>query len=506
MASSTSQTAGNCLNLSMAADHDEEVILHIGSMKLKKDGTFRLPVAASQIDIDASPSNSDSFSVFSFKTQEEHAPNPITFKNIEIPCVLAQDSSPTHDDILGPRFFMTGVDEYMSEAHNPWHENLKGSMGHQHSSLGSHAPENLAARSSIGQPTVNSLYDHPSTSNFFHQFSSRQLLFGDPRFWPMMPYKFGNHQFRGLHPSNMCNPMNYTPRIPSCLPNDQGASQPFPQAGPLDASHLEEILKGGDYEQKESLVSILEGSIFMLMLDRRLHFLYSMLIDACEGQQLDSLVERVLSQGEYFVSAAFCKQGNVIVQCLVLFRSQPNEILYENAIYHFRDLATHEVGCRSLNDCISLIGGEQRITLLNHIADISDYLSYDPYGNYVVQNLLSLRNTDITNRITGRLQNQFIRLSVIKGGSHVVEKCMEASDNGILAVVEEILDCPKAPFRLARDQFGNYIIQTALKKTKEQGFNSFYNALVWRLEPHRRAICRTTGGKNVLSILEANED
>ncbi|XP_011096144.2 pumilio homolog 18-like [Sesamum indicum] len=411
-----------------------------------------------------------------------------------------------------------------------------GSTGHQHWSLGPHAPETLAATTSIGQPTVNSFYDRPSTtSNFVHQFSSTPLLYGDPRIRPMMPY----NQFGGLHPSNMCSP-----RIPSSLPNDQGVSQPFPQAGPLDASHLEQILKGGAHEQKESLVSILEHSIFMLMLDRRLHFVYKMLIDACEGQQLDSLVRRVLSQGEYFVSSAFCKQGassiiklirkvkrtphafaiarllstrfmdimthptarNVIVQCLVLFRSQPNEILYENAIYHFRDLAIHDVGCRSLNDCINLIGGEQRITLLNHIADVSDYLSYDPYGNYVVQNLLSIRNMDISNRITGRLQNQFIRLSVIKGGSHVVEKCMEASDSGIIAVVEEILDCPKAPLQLARDQFGNYIIQAALKKTKEHGLNSFYNALVRRLEPHRRAICRTAGGKNVLSILEANED
>ncbi|KAK4398846.1 putative pumilio21 [Sesamum angolense] len=434
MASTTSQTPGNCLNLSRPADRDEEVILHIGTMALKKDGTFRLPAADSQINVDASPSNSDSFSAFSFNTQEELAPIPTTFKNIEIPCVLAQDNSPTHDGIWGARFFMTGGEECMSEAHNPGHENLMGSMGHPHWSLGPHAPETLVATSSIGQPTVNSFYDRPSTSNFVHQFSSRQLLYDDPSFSPMMPYKFGNHQFRGLHPSKMCNPMNCTPRIPSCLPNDQGRSLPFPQAGSLDASHLEEILKGGDNEQKETLVSILERSIFMLMLDRRLHFLYSMLIDACEGQQLDSLVGRVLSRGDYFVSAAFCKQGNVIVQCLVLFQSQPNEILYEDTIYHFRDLAIHKVGCRSLNDCISLIGGEQRTTLLNHIAEISDYLSYDPYGNYVVQNLLSLRNME------------------------------------------------------------------------EHGFNSFYNALVQRLEPHRRVICRTAGGKNVLSILEANEN
>ncbi|KAL0398873.1 UNVERIFIED_CONTAM: hypothetical protein Sradi_2230600 [Sesamum radiatum] len=395
MASSTIQTAGNCLNLSMAADHDEEVILHFGSMKLKQDGTIRVPVAASQINVDASPSNSDSFSVFSFKTQEEHAPNPTTFKNIETPCVLAQDNSPTHDDILGPRYFMTGVDEYMSEAHNiPGHENLKGSMGHQHWSLDPHAPENLASRSSIGQPTVNSLYDHPSTSNFFHQFSSRQLLYGDPR---------------------------------------------------------------------------------------RLHFLYSMLIDACEGQQLDSLVERVLSQGEYFVSAAFCKQGvSSIIKLIRKVKRSPHAFAIARLLSsRFMDIMTHPTARNVIVQCLVLFRSQTN------------------------ENLLSLRNTDITNRITGRLQNQFIRLSMIKGGSHVVEKCMEASDNGILAVVEEILDCPKAPFQLVRDQFGNYIIQTALKKTKEQGFNSFYNALVRRLEPHRRAICRTAGGKNVLSIVES---
>ncbi|KAL0456898.1 UNVERIFIED_CONTAM: hypothetical protein Slati_1029000 [Sesamum latifolium] len=71
---------------------------------------------------------------------------------------------------------------------------------------------------------------------------------------------------------------------------------------------------------------------------------------------------------------------------------------------------------------------------------------------------------------------------------------MEASDDGIITVAEEILDCRRAPHRLARNQFGNYVIQAVLKKTKERGFNSLYNAIVRRLEPRCRASRRRTAG------------
>ncbi|KAL0290552.1 UNVERIFIED_CONTAM: hypothetical protein Sangu_2569200 [Sesamum angustifolium] len=135
-------------------------------------------------------------------------------------------------------------------------------------------------------------------------------------------------------------------------------------------------MEGDDREQKETLVSILlHYNIFMLLLNKRLHCIYCMLVDACEGQQLDLLVVRVLSQGEYFLRAAFDQQGassivklirkvkkssphamamtrvlstrfmdimthptarDVILQCLLLFPAQPNEVLYEKAILHFQ--------------------------------------------------------------------------------------------------------------------------------------------------------------------------
>ncbi|KAL0298142.1 UNVERIFIED_CONTAM: hypothetical protein Scaly_3072300 [Sesamum calycinum] len=181
----------------------------------------------------------------------------------------------------------------------------------------------------------------------------------------------------------------------------KGGRAPFLQARPLDVNHLEEIMEGDDREQKETLVSILlHYNIFMLLLNKRLHCIYCMLVDACEGQQLDLLVSKFNRQthqkGEEVVASCHGYDKilstrfmdimthptarDVILQCLLLFPAQPNEVLYEKAILHFQDLAIHEVGCKSLNDCIALIDGDQRVRLLNQIADVSDFLSYDPYG------------------------------------------------------------------------------------------------------------------------------
>ncbi|KAL0372846.1 UNVERIFIED_CONTAM: putative pumilio16 [Sesamum calycinum] len=383
---------------------------------------------------------------------EDRIPITTTTSKKTVPCVLGQDNSATKDNIWGcPRFFMT---------------------------------------TSPGEKDVindQNLMDRQQRSNHLvHHFRRRPL-----------PVPF---------------PIPIRPPI-------QGGRAPFLQARPLDVNHLEEIMEGDDREQKETLVSILlHYNIFMLLLNKRLHCIYCMLVDACEGQQLDLLVVRVLSQGEYFLRAAFDQQGassivklirkvkkssphamamtrvlsnrfvdimthptarDVILQCLLHFPTQPNEVLYEKAILHFQDLATHEVGCRSLNDCIAVIGGDQRVRLLNQIADVSDFLSYDPYGNYVVQNVLGLKDGDITSKITIAWKMSLYDWRDSKR--------------------------PGAAFRLARNQFGNYVIQTALKKTKERGFSSFYDAIVRRLEPRRRALRRTAGGKNVLSIMEADD-
>ncbi|KAL7088525.1 hypothetical protein ACP275_13G132400 [Erythranthe tilingii] len=277
------------------------------------------------------------------------------------------------------------------------------------------------------------------------------------------------------------------------------------------------------------------------MIDDRDHMqhLFHTLVESCEGPLLNAVAVDVLSDQEGFVNAAVSILGAnsimklmvklrkthhafnltkvlsnkflhvmthsfgamVIEKCLMLFGYEANKIIYEKAIIHYKQLATHKTGCRALNHCIKYIEGEQRLKLLNLLADISDFLSFDPYGNYVVQRVLEQTNEEVNKKILHLLEKHFLELAHLKGGSHVVEKCMKTSDDGLLSVVKAILERPETAFVLARDDFGNYVIQNALRITRARGFSGSYNNLVRCLLPYCRELNQSKPGKCVIGIL-----
>lgn len=84
-----------------------------------------------------------------------------------------------------------------------------------------------------------------------------------------------------------------------------------------------------------------------------------------------------------------------------------------------------------------------------------------------MQHVLQLKDTEINQKILKSLKGKFIALSQKKGGSHVVERCLECCPVGTDTVVREILmSSLNAPYQLARHPTGNYVIQKALNRTK----------------------------------------
>lgn len=80
-----------------------------------------------------------------------------------------------------------------------------------------------------------------------------------------------------------------------------------------------------------------------------------------------------------------------------------------------------------------------------------------------MQNVLELENPFVAEAICSRLYGHYAELSLTKGGSHVVEKCLNSG--GLFYAVDELLSTRR--FRkIAQNQFGNYVIQTALKVTR----------------------------------------
>ncbi|CDY72620.1 BnaA10g29590D [Brassica napus] len=104
-------------------------------------------------------------------------------------------------------------------------------------------------------------------------------------------------------------------------------------------------------------------------------------------------------------------------------------------------------------------------------------LSYDAYGNFVVQHVLNLNNLRCTYDIAVSLRGHYVELSCTHGGRYIVEKLLEKQETGVL-VVAELLECERDKLlRLARSVYGNFVVVTALKVTREDLFRGLVNKL-----------------------------
>ncbi|XP_021290682.1 pumilio homolog 12-like [Herrania umbratica] len=284
---------------------------------------------------------------------------------------------------------------------------------------------------------------------------------------------------------------------------------------------------------------IFEGvieNIFELMTDQHGRYLFQKLIELENEIQLQMIVEKLTnSDGDIFYTSihrygtysikkliqvleksplvtevvkALCNKfwdlmvnptgRHVIMECLDVVDSQKNDLLYIEAIDKCLQLATHERGCISLNNFISRIKGPRRDQLLNLICDHVVYLSQDPAGNFVVQYVLGLQKPSMIDKICFKLKGYYVKLSRQKGGSHLVEDCLKSS--GMDHVVHEFLHSNQL-LHVAKDRYGNYVLQTALRETMKTG-SPLHGSLLVKLLSYLNSL-QHGYGRNVLTLMTA---
>jgi len=72
----------------------------------------------------------------------------------------------------------------------------------------------------------------------------------------------------------------------------------------------------------------------------------------------------------------------------------------------------------------------QKMALADVIIRELTALIEDPYGNYLVQNVLKLGNQQQNNLIFQTIAKDFVRLSQLKFSSNVIEKCLDSEKIG----------------------------------------------------------------------------
>ncbi|KAJ6332716.1 hypothetical protein OIU77_008716 [Salix suchowensis] len=275
--------------------------------------------------------------------------------------------------------------------------------------------------------------------------------------------------------------------------------------------------------------------VLELMLDQHGRHVFGELIDSLNYQQLKSIIHEITKNLDEFVSLTLVKHGSnsikrvirllrrsplvslvtnnlcaafltimtnrtgsfVISECFKQLSAEDNKLLYEAAIESCLDLAIDHEGSLSLIRVFNTIQGLQRYQLLYILSANVAYLSQDQEGNYVVQKLISLNNPLLTQKICHHLRGYYATISLQKGGSHIAEQCLDTEWKSW--VVEDFLSSLDTPLNAAKDEFGNYVIQKALKVTKKSG-SPLYHKLLLCLQPHL-SILESGYGRNVFNLI-----
>ena len=158
------------------------------------------------------------------------------------------------------------------------------------------------------------------------------------------------------------------------------------------------------------------------------------------SQLLSKVVDKL---NEEVVDLIMDMHGNHVIQAfLMIFKaselpsdsdipdsprhSQYTQFIFDACIQNTVDIGMHKHGCCVMQRCLEKGTRKQKLELANYIIDHIECLIEDPYGNYLVQNVLKLEDEKRNESIFRQIARDFIRLSQLKFSSNVIEKCLDS--------------------------------------------------------------------------------
>ncbi|KAF8102381.1 hypothetical protein N665_0198s0089 [Sinapis alba] len=194
----------------------------------------------------------------------------------------------------------------------------------------------------------------------------------------------------------------------------------------------------------------------------------------------------------------------VAVRAMLVSDTMEKFIMYSHVLFYALDIACNQYGCIALNEVITNVDDSNyRKVLLDVVARNALFLSNDPSGNFVVQHVLTLYDSCCTRNVAASLRGYCVDLSFKKYGSYIVEKLLEAEES-MDVVVTELLECEGGRLmRLARNEYGSFVVVKALRVTHEVVNRvDLFSGLVQKLMPFRHLLVRSHGS-NIANILES---
>ena len=122
--------------------------------------------------------------------------------------------------------------------------------------------------------------------------------------------------------------------------------------------------------------------------------------------------------------------SHVIIKCINCFNENKITYIYDLIKRFLFEIATNKFGCSSLQKCLEICSENQKSLMISKIVKLANNLVVDTYGNYVLLNVISMKNAKVIKEILDKVisNNNIKDLCKSKVSSCVVEKCMDNSD------------------------------------------------------------------------------
>ncbi|KAF8282708.1 putative pumilio/PUF RNA binding protein 3 [Trypanosoma cruzi] len=155
--------------------------------------------------------------------------------------------------------------------------------------------------------------------------------------------------------------------------------------------------------------------------------------------------------------------GNHVIQkVLQRFSHADKEFIYAAVGSDCISIAKNKQGCCVLQRCLEYASCSQRATLVNQILRCCLQIAEDPFGNYVLQYVLESNDSKTTDTIAIAFLPHLVQLCMNKFSSNVIEKVLRGASQPVQEMYVETMCSPDVVSRLIQDDFGNYVLQTAL--------------------------------------------
>ncbi|KAG5505831.1 hypothetical protein JKF63_05167 [Porcisia hertigi] len=155
--------------------------------------------------------------------------------------------------------------------------------------------------------------------------------------------------------------------------------------------------------------------------------------------------------------------GNHVIQkVLQRFDFDDKEYIYRAVATDCVSIAKNKQGCCVLQRCLEYASPQQKAALVDQVLACCLQIVQDPFGNYVLQYVLEVHDSKINDTIALAFLPHLVELSMNKFSSNVMEKVLRGASRPVqIAYVEEMCN-PEIISHLIQDDFGNYVLQTAL--------------------------------------------